>query len=61
VGGAQCAWHIGNPCNGSWGRPTDLTWAALRLLQKPALASLFLFSTRCCPGNGSSDPTNMAQ
>jgi hypothetical protein len=56
VGSALWAWHVGNPPNGAWGCPMSLTWAALRLLQKPALASLFPFSTCCCPGNRHSVP-----
>jgi hypothetical protein len=56
VGGAPCTWYIGNPCNGTQGRPMALNCAALHLLQKPALASLFLFSTLCCPGNRPSVP-----
>jgi hypothetical protein len=56
MGSAQCTWHIGNPHDGAWGLPMALNSAALCLLQKPALTSLFPFSTRCCPGTGHSVP-----
>jgi hypothetical protein len=56
LGSAQCTWHVGNPCDGAWGNPRDLTCTALCLLQKPALALLFPFSTHCLPGNGPSVP-----